>query len=237
MFILGLDPSLAAFGWALHDTEAEGSDRCLARGRFETSARMLFVDRLTFLRDSVGELLVEFADRNVKVGMEQNIYDSYRSVDMGQVFAYTCEALFNAKVDMFRVLPKQLKVNSRFLIKWPKELEMDKPQMVSAAKADTGGGKRWNHDEADAYLAGRLGGRFWKFHAGLLTKDELSPEELYLFLRTHTFSRGKKKGKTERKGSIYRENDRFFLWSSLGDLDGGEKKEKGRPRGKKRRSL
>ena len=49
------------------------------------------------------------------------------------------------------------------------------------------------------------------------------------------FGRGKKKGKTEKTGILHRENDRFFLWSTLGDLDGT--KEKSRPKGKKRRSL
>jgi hypothetical protein len=236
MYVLGLDPSLRAFGWALHDTRATGKHRCVARGRFETNAKMLFVDRLVFLRESLLEVLEEFWAYELKIGMEQNLYDTHRAVDLGNVFAYTCEALVQHRLDMIRFTPKQIKSQSRHLIDWPTKLDMEKAQMVQAAKVDAGGG-RWNHDEADAYHAARVGGRFWELRAGLLSKDDLSPLEHHLFLRTHTFVKGQKKGKTEKTGACHRENDRFFLWSALGDLDGEEEKNGRRPRGKKRRSI
>lgn len=219
MYVLGLDPSLTGFGWALHDTEASGSARCLARGRFETNARMLFVDRLVFLRESLRTILREFACYNPQVGIEQNVFDSFRSADMAQVFAYACEALVQEHLDMVRFSPDQVKAQSRHLINWPPKLDMAKAQMVKAARVDAKG-KKWNHNEADAYLIARLAGRFWELWAGNLTEEDLSPEEQHVFTRTHTFVRGKKAGKTERTGTIYREGDRFFLWSKLGALNG-----------------
>jgi len=90
---------------------------------------------------------------------------------------------------------------------------MDKADMVEAAKVDAQGG-RWNHNEADAYLAGVLSGRFWDLLEGVITEADLTPVELNYFTRTHTFVRGKKAGRTVRTGMIYREQDRFFPWGS-----------------------
>ena len=68
---------------------------------------------------------------------------------------------------------------------------------------------RWNHNEADAYLAGVLGARFWKFLDGDLPAGELTPTETKYFTEIHV----PKVGKTIKKGLIYRENERFFAWS------------------------
>jgi hypothetical protein len=92
---------------------------------------------------------------------------------------------------------------------------MMKPDMVDAAKADTGTRKAWNHNEADAYLCARLAGRFWHYAEDDLTDDALTPVERHLFTQTHTYKRGKRAGQTTRTGLVFREDDRFFRWSDL----------------------
>jgi hypothetical protein len=52
-------------------------------------------------------------------------------------------------------------------------------------------------------------------------EEDLTPAEKEQFAKTHTYVRGAKAGKTTKTGIIYREDERFFLWS-----DKSEKSEK-----------
>jgi hypothetical protein len=211
--VLGLDPSLTAFGWALHDTEAPVGtpNRCLARGRMKTSPKTEFIDRYVFLRSGLLEVLQ--THRPDRVGLEFPIFNAMFSEGAYGVFLYTCEALKSEGCDVVFWTPLQIKAHAREKIDRPKGWKMDKPDMVEAAKADAGGG-RWDHNEADAYLCAVLSGRFWNFYDGVLQKDELRyPEDRY-FTAVHTYTRGEKAGKTVKRGVIHRESDRFFLWSN-----------------------
>jgi hypothetical protein len=91
---------------------------------------------------------------------------------------------------------------------------MMKNDMVDAAKQDTGGG-RWNHNEADAYLVGRLAARFWQLHDDQIKERDLTPRERKMFLDIKRYVRGKKAGRVERKGVMYREDERYFMWSDV----------------------
>ena len=61
MKVLGLDPSLTNYGWAVLDTTAPSGhrDRCVSRGRFRTKSSMEFVERYCFFRTSLQNLLDE----------------------------------------------------------------------------------------------------------------------------------------------------------------------------------
>jgi hypothetical protein len=211
MRVLGLDPSLTAFGWAMHDTEARGKDRCIARGRFATSKETMFVDRYVFMRESLRALIRE-QDPD-KVGIESPIFHNLFSEGMYGLFLYSNEALRLERRDVVFFAPEQGKAHAREAIRRPKGWKMLKGDMVEAAKADTGGRGVWNHNEADAYLIGKLAARFWAFLAGTLTEESLTPVERKQFALIHTFQRGKRAGQVEKRGLIYREEDRFFLWS------------------------
>lgn len=89
---------------------------------------------------------------------------------------------------------------------------MMKGDMVDAAKEDSGGG-RWNHNEADAYLVARLAARFWLLWADEIRERDLTPVERRYFLDIKKHIRGRKAGRTTFKGVMYREDERFFLWS------------------------
>ena len=213
MLVLGLDPSLTNFGWALHETNVPAGNpaRCILRGRWQTPAKMEFVDRYITQRERLREIVrVHEPD---KVGIEFPIFNAMWSEGMYGLFLYSCEALKTESCDVVFWTPTQVKAHARELISRPRGWKMDKVDMVEAAKTNTGGGS-WNHNEADAYLVGVLAGRFWQFHEGQIQEDELTPKEVLFFTRVHTFIRGKKAGKTVKTGMIHREDDRFFAWSS-----------------------
>ena len=86
--------------------------------------------------------------------------------------------------------------------------------MIEAARIDSGI-PRWNHNEADAYIVARSAARFWEFLEGTLLEDELTPSERAAFLNEHTITRGPRKGKTIRKGIVFKERDRFFQFSRM----------------------
>lgn len=210
MIVLGLDPSLTAYGWAVHDTDATGPARCVDRGRFATKADVTFVDRYIFMRDSLRALIQR--TNPDRVGIESPIFNDLFSEGMYGLFLYSNEALKLERKDVVFFSPGQGKAHARESLKRPPGWKMLKGDMVDAAKDDTGGG-RWNHNEADAYLIGRLAGRFWKFAEGVIPEADLSPVERKQFLDIHTYQRGARAGQTVKKGLLFREEDRFFRWS------------------------
>ena len=216
MKVLGIDPSLTNYGWAILDTAATvgSTDRCVDRGRFQTKAKTEFIVRYMTMRDSLRSLIREHQPDCV--GIEYPVFDNLWSEGMYGLFLYSCEALRAERMDVVFWSPLQVKAHARDTLDRPKGWKMDKVDMVEAAKLDAGGG-RWNHNEADAYLVGVLAGRFWDFYSGRLDEGGLTPTEKRYFTKTHTFVRGKRAGKTIKTGVVHREDDRFFRWSLLGD--------------------
>jgi len=220
VIVLGLDPSLTAFGWALHDTSIpSGPGRCLAKGLSGTTNDAVFVDRYIHQREFLRTLLK--THRPDKVGIESSVFKSDYSEGMYGLFLYCNEALRMEKVDVLYLSPGQAKAHARESLKRPKGWKMDKPDMVEEAKRDTGI-KRWNHNEADAYLIGRLAGRFWLLLEGVIDRSTLTPVEAHQFAEIHKYVRGKKAGRVENRGLLYREEDRFFRWSELEDTNGSQ---------------
>lgn len=211
MVVLGLDPSLTNFGWAYHDTEATGKARCIERGRFQTPANMEFVDRYVFLRERLRQLLRRRPPD--RVSLESSVFGELWSEGMYGLFLYTCEALKLERQDVVLWTPPQVKSHAREHLGRPAGWKMMKPDMVEAARTDTGGKGRWNHNEADAYLIAVLGARFWNLWDGRLTEADLTDVEKRYFTEVKTYQRGKHAGKTVHKGVMYREDDRFFQWS------------------------
>jgi len=215
MQVLGLDPSLTNFGWAVHDTEATGRARCPARGRFQTSAKQLFVDRYIEMRANVLALVQRLGVE--RVGCEYPIFNDLWSEGMYGLFLYTCEALRLAEVDLVFFAPPQTKAHAREYLKRPSPggqlWVMRKPDMVEAAREATGGVGTWDHNEADAYWAARTAARFWLHLDGVVGVEELTRTEAKQFRAIHTYKRGKRAGQTVKKGILYREDERFFRWA------------------------
>ena len=226
MLVLGLDPSLTNYGWAIHNTSAPvgAPERCLARGRFRTSAKTEFIERYKAQRESLRDLIREH--RPDRVGIEFPVFDNLWSEGMYGLFLYSCEALRAECMDVVFWSPLQAKAHARDSIDRPKGWKMDKVDMVEAAKKDAGPG-RWNHNEADAYLVAVLAGRFWGFYDGKIKEGGLTPTEARYFTKVHTYVRGRKVGKTIKTGVIHRESDRFFRWSLLRDEGESHAQEEG----------
>ena len=226
MRVLGFDPSLTNFGWALHDTDGAGPGRCLERGRFQTSSKTLFVDRYVEMRANVQALIQRLGV--TKIGVEYPVFNDLWSEGMYGLFLFTCEALRREKVDVVFFSPGQIKAHAHRFLERPKGWKMNKPDMVEAAKTDTGGKGRWNHNEADAYWVARAAARFWLLHEGVIGVDDLTPLEKKQYTEIHKYSRGKRAGETALKGILYREDERFFLWSQEGDDGEEEVQQEGR---------
>ena len=211
MKILGFDPSLTQFGWCLHDTEATGAGRCIARGRFQTSSKTLYIDRYTDLRERV-RLLVQELQPDC-MGVEYPVFKEMWSEGMYGLFLFVSEALRAERQDVVFFSPMQVKEHARLALGRPSDWKMEKPDMVMAAKKDAALKANVNHNEADAYWVSVVAGRFWLFQRGLLTESQLTPPERRQFLLVKTFAKGKKAGKTVKSGIMYREDERFFRWS------------------------
>lgn len=225
MKVLGFDPSLTNFGWALYDSdEPVGSPtRCLERGRFQTSSKTLFVDRYIDLRQRIRDLVQRLEVR--RLGLEYPVFGNLYSEGMYGLYLYTCEALKAERCDVVFFSPGQAKAHAREVLGRPKGWKMMKPDMVEAAKLDTGSSKAWNHNEADAYWIARTAARFWLYLDGVVTKAELTPLEQKQFSEVHTFTKGKNAGRTVQRGILYREDERFFRWSLQESVDGEESTE------------
>lgn len=215
MRVLGLDPSLTNFGWAIHDTDCEGTKRCEDRGRFQSSAKTLYISRYQDMREKLRSLI-----RKVKpdcMGIEFPVFGSDYSEGLYGLFLYCSEAIHDEGIDVVFWSPLQIKAHARESLGRPKGWVMMKPDMVEAAKADTGFKGAWNHNEADAYLCARLAARFWQTQTEQITEDSLTVLEKKYFLEVKKYTKGKKAGETEQKGLLYRENERFFRWSQERD--------------------
>jgi Holliday junction resolvasome RuvABC endonuclease subunit len=220
MKVLGLDPSLTNYGWALLDTDAPYGtrSRCLGRGRFSTKSSVEFVERYCFFRSSLQDLLDTV--KPDRVGIEFPVFDSMFSSGMYGLFLYSCEALKSRGMDTVFWSPPQVKAHARDSIDRPEGWFMEKADMVEAAQKDCDA--RMNHNEADAFLIAVLSSRFWLFLEGEVDQGGLTPTEDRYFTAIHTYTRGPKAGRSVNRGVAHRENDRFFLWSNtLGETKDG----------------
>jgi hypothetical protein len=149
------------------------------------------------------------------MGIEHPVFNEDYSEGMYGLFLFSLESIRGHAQDVVFFAPPQVKSFAKEILARPKKWTMMKPDMVEAAKEDTGGKGIWDHNEADAYHVAQAAGRFWEFYSGLITEDELTPVEVHTFTKIHTYTRGKKAGQTELKGILHRESERFFLWSMV----------------------
>ena len=213
MLVLGLDPSLTNFGWALHDTDAEGVARCVDRGRFQTKPREFpdEIRRYKYLRKCLFDKIEELKPE--AMGIEYPVFGEDYSEGMYALFMFSLEAIQDQAQNLILLGPTQVKSWAKEALGRPKVWDMKKSDMVDAAKEITGGKGRWDHNEADAYLVASVAGRFWQLFTEQIDEEDLTFVEKRTFTKIHTFVKGKRKGQTVMKGILHRESDRFFLWS------------------------
>lgn len=212
MLALGLDPSLRGFGWCVHDSAASGARRVVAKGRWKTSARDVWVARYVYLRGEIGSLLDRYPDVDA-VGVESPPFGEQFSEGLYALFVFVNEAVWSRRRDVVHFDPGTVKMLAKQDPRLRKG-KMFKSDMIEAAKQDTGIA-RWNADEADAYHIARYAARFWALLRGEISNADLTPSEYQAFAREHTFSRGRRAGQTVATGAVFKENQRFFRFSTL----------------------
>lgn len=212
MHTLGLDPSLTGFGWCVHDSAVTGPQRVFARGRFSTSPKTVWVERYVSLRGEVQDLLDRYL-LVTAVGIESPPFGELWSEGLYALFLMVNEAIWSRRKDVVYFDPGTVKMLAKEDPSIRKG-KMFKSDMIEAAKADTGIG-RWNSDEADAYHVARFAARFWALVRGEIQESDLTPSESQAFVKIHTFVRGKRAGEIEKRGAMYKENQRFFRFSML----------------------
>lgn len=219
MIVLGLDPSITDFGWAVHNSaEPQGSTgRCVVRGRFRSDASMTYIDRYMSHRESLREVIRKY--KPDRVGTEFPVFKAMFSEGAYGLFLFVSEALRTEQCDVVFWSPLQVKAHARELLSRPPNWKMDKVDMVEASKIDTGQPK-WNHNESDAYHVARLSARFWELYDGKLSESDLTKTETQYFTEVKKYIRGKNAGKEVKSGVMYREDERFFLWSQKEDISG-----------------
>src|SRR6185436_17292927 len=185
MITLGLDPSLTGFGWCVHDSEAVGSARIVAKGVFSTSPKTLWVKRYVDQREHVQELLDRYLLIQA-VGIESPPFGELWSEGLYGLFLMVNEAIWSRRKDVVFFDHGTVKM----LVKEdPKARKgkMFKSDMVDAAKLDAGLKGNLNHNIADAYHIARYAARFWQLFDGTITAEDLTPSERQAFLKIHTF--------------------------------------------------
>lgn len=212
MITLGLDPSLTGFGWCIHNSSVAGPGRVVAKGVFTTPAKRIFVWRYMYLRTAIGKLLDSYPEIQ-NVGVESPPFGEQFSEGLYGLFLQVNEAVFLRRKDVVFFDPQTVKR----LAKMDPNIRrgtMDKGDMIEAAKTDSTI-KRWNHNEADAYIVARSAARFWEYRKEILDEEELTPAERQAFINTHFRGRGIQTLIAENRGIAFKENNRFFAFSLL----------------------
>lgn len=216
MIVLGVDPSLTGFGWCVHNSSVAGKERVLAKGVLTTTAKEVFVGRYIYLRLALTSIVGAYPEIEA-MGVESPPFGESYSEGLYGLFIQVNEVAYTCRKNVVYFDPQRVKLMAR-IDSTVRRGTMDKQAMIDASRAETLI-KRWNHNEADAYIIARSTARFWDFYYGRLEESELTPSERSIFYNKHTFIRGKHAGKTVEKGLLFKEGDRFFEFSKLAPQD------------------
>ncbi len=207
MRILGLDPSLTNLGYVVLEEK-----EILEKGRLQTGTEHgLNIQRFLIQANSVGDLIRKY---NIKyVAVEQPVFDAFSSELLFalQQFLHLIYWSYGLKVVGFD--PRRVKSYALPGFKG----KIEKRDMVAAAKSILGMDpkKRLANDVADAFWIATLGIKWWSFYEGIIKESDLTEQEHRIFLHQHTYTRGKKKGLTEKNGILFRENELYYVYDKL----------------------
>lgn len=210
MLVLGLDPSLTAFGWALHDDAADGRARRPSSGHEGTLPSSVPVARYLQHQAMVEDVL---ARNNVAaVGIESPAYEAgpFQTIHFG-LMMFSLVPIFEARKDVVLFDPATLKYLAR---EDPaRKGAMGKMDMQRRVQLDTMDTRVIDNNEADAYLVGKYTARMMRLADGSLRPEDLTPCERRVFLeRQKTVKRMGQKVR-KRVAHAFRENSRFFRFS------------------------
>lgn len=214
MLVLGLDPSLRAFGWCIYNSEASPKRRIVESGHEGTIVSTVQVARFMHFRAMVENLL--FSHKIEAVGIESPAYGGgpFSEIHFG-LMLFCLEVVFKKRIDCVLFDPTTLK----YLAKEDPKLRKGKFNKIDMQKyvaIDTDTPKLIDNNEADAYCIAKFCSRMIGFSAGKISPEELTPSELSVFLgrsKTRKILGGAKI--TKRTAHVFRENNRFFRFSKI----------------------
>jgi len=210
---LGLDPSLKAYGWAVHDDTAKGKKRRVASGHEGTLASTVPVARFMHFRALVGSLLSKY--KIDAVGIESPAYQAgpFQRIHFG-LMMFSLEEIFKVRKDCVLFDPSTLKS----LAKGDPDKhrgQMTKLDIQRRVQVDTMSSGLIDNNEADAYMVAKFAARFMRLRDGSIQPSDLEPLEARIFV-TRT-----RKVKTlagvvhKRMAHTFRENSRYFSFSRI----------------------
>lgn len=206
-YMLGLDASLKKSGYVV--IPIEGPDKeVVDKGLLKTNpSDGITVLRLLKQQRQIRNKLDQF-DINV-VGMEAPFFCGNETEKLFALNQFIHTIFLRRGVFVVAFPPSMLK---KLAIPDMSSREVTKAYMIDAAKTALNmHGQRLAEDVADAFWAGWFGRRFYRFFIEKSLKEsELGKYERKAFCEKHTYTRGAKKGSTEYKGIIYRENEFFY---------------------------
>lgn len=207
MRVLGVDPSLTNFGYVVLEDY-----KVLDKGKFQTTPEDgMNVQRYVLQANRLAELARKYSIKYLV--SESPIFDMWSTEILYGLQSFLHCAYWALGLRVLTLTPTQVKSYACPHVKGT----VLKHDMVKAARIDLGmrENERLANDVADAYWIAKIGYRWWSFYEKLLPETELTEKEKKMFLATHTYTRGKKAGQTERTGFIYRENELFYLYDKL----------------------
>jgi Holliday junction resolvasome RuvABC endonuclease subunit len=225
MITIGIDPSLSAFGWAVHDSNATGRSRRIASGHEETLPTTVLVARYTHFRSLVEKLIREYSPN--AIGIESPAFDAGPFMPIHYcLMVYALEAIFNSRLDCVLFDPATLKSLARG-DKTVKSGPMTKLDMQRFVQLDTMDSNVIDNNEADAYCIALFANKFLRVINGDIDPSTLSKNEFNTFLGRKKTVNTLKGKKVKRVAHAFRENSRYFQFSKvpLGRVDLPKKSE------------
>ena len=212
MRVLGLDPSLSAYGWAIHDDEQVGTKRRVISGHEGTLPNTVPVCRFMHFRALVASLLNRY-DVDL-VGIESPAYQAgpFQRIHFG-LMMYSSESVFEKRLDFVLYDPSTLKMLAKGDPK--KHGIMSKLDMQRRVQIDTIDPVSIDNNEADAYLVAKYAARFMRLKRGDIKPTDLEASERSVFLERSRRVKTMKGVVTKRVAHVFRENSRYFQFSSI----------------------
>lgn len=219
MRILGMDPSLTNYGWSLVEYKDGSLVQLIDRGRIRTAPGQFpdMVDRYTHMREQVRELLQR--TKPDACGIESTVFSTraYFTEGLFALFIMSLEAIKAESKDLVLFAPLQVKSYAKTLIDRPSWWKMEKADMVEVSKALSEGldlskdvkgrPRKWDHNEADAFIISLYAARFWSVVYGHIPPSAMTEHEHKVFLGGRT-----KKAIDRSKGILFQEHARHYRW-------------------------
>lgn len=212
MRVLGLDPSLSAYGWAIHDDAKTGQKRRVASGHEGTLPSTVPVVRFMHFRALVASLLNQY--KVDLVGIESPAYQAgpFQRIHFG-LMMYSLEAIFEKRLDCVLYDPAILKKLAKEDPRKPGSLS--KMDMQRKVQLDTMDSAMIDNNEADAFLVAKYAARLKRLLDGSLDPTDLTLSERSVFVERTKRVKTMAGIVRKRMAHAFRENSRFFSFSKV----------------------